>query len=488
MIPLSDARVATLRADLRAIGGSTCARLLRRCVELLEDATADAESARATECASTAAILTDAAWEKLHTGDWKDAEPAWRDLYALATLLRVRASATRPPRDPPASALGDSALLHDPTAALRALDVAALLGGPTFRSELDVAIRAAAARNARATAAAREGSTKRHRADTEADADADTSEEESGAFRWCIGDPDPGAATATELPPHALGVGITSPGAVPAPVARSPVRRYEEPPSLETFLLEHFARSSPALLVGGCACWPARTRWRDPEFLRDVAGVRTVPVEYGPDYLHPEWTQELTTVATLLRRDIRPRRTGSAARRIGYLAQHALFDQIPELKSDVRTPDYCALSAREMGSQVEGDGVGGEGYSEERPVATNAWLGPAGTVSPLHRDSHHGLLSQVLGRKYVRLYAPRHERAMYPRDVAKESNASSVDLAAERGRATLSEETAQAFPEFAKAPFLDVILEEGDQLYVPPEWWHYVQSMTSSFSVSHWWG
>ena len=93
MIPLSDARVATLRADLRAIGGSTCARLLRRCVELLEDATADAESARATECASTAAILTDAAWEKLHTGDWKDAEPAWRDLYALATLLRVRASA-----------------------------------------------------------------------------------------------------------------------------------------------------------------------------------------------------------------------------------------------------------------------------------------------------------------------------------------------------------------------------------------------------------
>ena len=89
MIPLSDARVATLRADLRAIGGSTCARLLRRCVELLEDATADAESARATECASTAAILTDAAWEKLHTGDWKDAEPAWRDLYALATLSLI---------------------------------------------------------------------------------------------------------------------------------------------------------------------------------------------------------------------------------------------------------------------------------------------------------------------------------------------------------------------------------------------------------------
>ena len=30
-----------------------------------------------------------AAWEKLHTGCWKDVEPAWRDAYALACLLRA---------------------------------------------------------------------------------------------------------------------------------------------------------------------------------------------------------------------------------------------------------------------------------------------------------------------------------------------------------------------------------------------------------------
>jgi lysine-specific demethylase 8 len=30
-------------------------------------------------------------------------------------------------------------------------------------------------------------------------------------------------------------------------------------------------------------------------------------------------------------------------------------------------------------------------------------------------------------------------------------------------------------------------LEPGDALYVPPGWFHYVQSVTSSFSVSFWW-
>lgn len=35
--------------------------------------------------------------------------------------------------------------------------------------------------------------------------------------------------------------------------------------------------------------------------------------------------------------------------------------------------------------------------------------------------------------------------------------------------------------------FVDCILEEGEMLYIPPKWWHYVRSLTTSFSVSFWW-
>jgi lysine-specific demethylase 8 len=43
------------------------------------------------------------------------------------------------------------------------------------------------------------------------------------------------------------------------------------------------------------------------------------------------------------------------------------------------------------------------------------------------------------------------------------------------------------FPDAENLEFVDCILEEGQMLYIPPKWWHFVQSLTPSFSVSFWW-
>ena len=50
-----------------------------------------------------------------------------------------------------------------------------------------------------------------------------------------------------------------------------------------------------------------------------------------------------------------------AAQAVGYLAQHPLFKQIPELARDIREPEYCSLGAGALHS-------------------VNAWFGPGGTV------------------------------------------------------------------------------------------------------------
>lgn len=135
---------------------------------------------------------------------------------------------------------------------------------------------------------------------------------------------------------------------------------------------------------------------------------------------------------------------------VGYLAQHRLLHQIPLLRRDVCIPDYCSILLPEdlAGDEgrtegVEGSAIAGnhdDGHDhddEEEEVVVNAWLGPVGTVSPLHHDPYHNLLAQVygeanvkctypesvavkcitlydlIGYKYVRLFAPSQSAKLY---------------------------------------------------------------------------
>lgn len=49
--------------------------------------------------------------------------------------------------------------------------------------------------------------------------------------------------------------------------------------SLEGFLREHFLCGSPVIISDSMAHWPARIKWNDVDYLKRVAGDRTVPVE-----------------------------------------------------------------------------------------------------------------------------------------------------------------------------------------------------------------
>ena len=58
------------------------------------------------------------------------------------------------------------------------------------------------------------------------------------------------------------------------------------------------------------------------------------------------------------------------------------LDQVKELREDFDVPEYCYTSSAEE-----------EGEEEDPDV--NIWLGPAGTVSPLHTDPKHNCFCQV---------------------------------------------------------------------------------------------
>ena len=96
--------------------------------------------------------------------------------------------------------------------------------------------------------------------------------------------------------------------------------------------------------------------------------------------------------------------------------------------------------------------------------------------------------------KYIRLYAPKHSQQMYPHTEGLTTNSSQIDLdahfTAPREGVSATNGTDDAYPDFpgfGELPFLDCILQPGQMLYIPPQWWHYVKSCSTSFSTSFWW-
>ncbi|RKP06731.1 hypothetical protein THASP1DRAFT_11644, partial [Thamnocephalis sphaerospora] len=230
-------------------------------------------------------------------------------------------------------------------------------------------------------------------------------------------------------------------------------------------------------ILPGALCmdeWPACKRWHDARYLLRVLGRRWVPVELGQRYTDAAWRQQLMRFDAFLDAHVVPTDDASQSpAQVGYLAQHDLFYQVPQLRRDILVPDYCYAAA----------------------VQTHAWLGPAGTISPLHHDPDRNLFAQVVGRKFLRLYAPDAPVYAHSADSLLH-NTSQVDVLAP---------DLVRFPDMIHAQAYDCLLMPGDLLYIPassrvyavnvcvlipwimqPRWWRYVHAVDVSFSVSFW--
>nr|SVE75826.1 EOG090X0844 [Daphnia hispanica] len=332
-------------------------------------------------------------WEQLHTGQWKDVDPEWRKLYSYLSLFKTLLCLELG-KD------GSSGFVN----AIAASDMGLIMGEPILDGLLS---NIADSLNENLWKLA-----ETNRTFQEKEKEDDTDE--------CY--PQLNKENLIETV-HA--------------------------PSIEAFLLDIMGKK-PVVITGAMDFWPAMgdSRW-SVNYLRKVAGYRTVPIEIGSKYTDDAWSQSLATINQFIDDYILTPNATS-----GYLAQYQLFQQIPQLKKDILVPDYCYLGTCD-------------------DIQVNAWFGPRGTISPLHYDPDHNFLSQVVGSKYIRLYSEEVTSSLYPHEHDLLFNTSQVDV---------ENPDFEKFPLFFSAPYIETILEPGSMLYLPPRMWHYVRSLSTSFS------
>lgn len=225
-------------------------------------------------------------------------------------------------------------------------------------------------------------------------------------------------------------------------------------PSPEAFFRTYWAAHRPVVFTDVASRWPAVGKWT-PEFFRTALGK--VPIEITDGRTKdPRYDQNRDAHRKKTRMDrFIPRILAAGVSNDLYMIAH---------NNSMLRPAFRALLA---------DVVPPPGMFEPLEARqTSLWIGPAGTVTPLHHDSTNILFNQIYGRKKFELVSPQ-ETVLLADPV--DGFYSPLDL------------DARAYAEHPAVRELlvkTVVLSPGDSLYIPAGWWHRVTSLDVSISFS----
>jgi hypothetical protein len=214
--------------------------------------------------------------------------------------------------------------------------------------------------------------------------------------------------------------------------------------SREEFLLEFYSQNRPVVIEDVASDWPAIAAWT-PEALRSKLGDTPVQIMAGreedPRY---EFNLDAHRPDLPFSEYVDLVRAKPASNDMYMVANNHLFEGPAgePLWEDIRLDTRYLSPVR-------------------APQQTFFWFGPSGTITPLH----------VIGRKRFTMISPMMtHRLGNDEGVFTDLDPTKPDL--------------DRFPRYEGVARLEVEVGPGDALFIPVGWWHRVESLDVSVSVT----
>lgn len=220
-----------------------------------------------------------------------------------------------------------------------------------------------------------------------------------------------------------------------------------------SFKNNYFKKKTPVIIKGYAKNWGATKNW-NLDFLLNLKNDKDILL-LSDNFIQDDNRYKNATFKDYIKQ-LKDAEDNSLSIK-DYLTTLDIFRYYPHLKKDI---DFSLFE---------------KGITKENVI--NAWIGPPNTISGFHADTANNVYAQIKGKKRFIICSTKFNKTMYPSKkhiygaVASEVDINNFDV--------------KKYPKFKENEFLNVVLEPGDVLYVPQNWWHYVQALDFSISISN---
>ena len=227
-------------------------------------------------------------------------------------------------------------------------------------------------------------------------------------------------------------------------------------PPFDVFIRDYYSKHKPVVLKKGIDHWPALKKW-SPQYFADTLGNKEIEVQFDRES------------------DALFERNSDKHRKSMLISEFVdMIENNGDSNDYYMTANNTQQNIDAIKPAFEDIGDFGEGYRnliDDPAFSTFFWMGPKGVFTPLHHDLTNNMLVQVYGTKKVTLIPAWQVPFLYnDLHVYSEVDFPNFDL--------------KKHPMMEHVTPVEVTIEAGDALFIPIAWWHCVNGLEKSISIS----